>query len=107
MFGACYSLLWLCSDDSNWFSQQSIGKINIWPNMRLCSVPLVELRGSKTVLNACFLEVPAKTEVYRPLGFRNIFAAIAHQMYTNAFRLLNPVSEAIYHLNVQGGDTYK
>ena len=29
------------------------------------------------MLNACFLGVPAKTEVHRPPGFRNIFAAMA------------------------------
>jgi hypothetical protein len=33
--------LWLSSDDSTWFSRLCIGKTNIWPNMRLCSVPLV------------------------------------------------------------------
>jgi hypothetical protein len=33
--------------------------------------------GSKTALNACFFGVPAQTEVHRPPGFRNIFAAIA------------------------------
>ena len=28
------------------------------------------------MLNACFIRVPAKTEVHRPAGFRNIFALI-------------------------------
>ena len=29
------------------------------------------------MLNACFLSVPAKTEVHQPPGFRNNFAAIS------------------------------
>ena len=29
------------------------------------------------MLNACFMRVPAKTEVHQPPGFRNIFASIA------------------------------
>ena len=41
VFGPCYRLLWLSSDNSNRFSRQCIGRINIWPNMRLCRVPLV------------------------------------------------------------------
>ena len=32
---------------------------------------------SKTVLNACFMRVPAKTELHHPPGLRNIFASIA------------------------------
>ena len=41
MFGPCYRLLWLSSDDSTWFSRQWPVKINSRPNIGRCSVPLV------------------------------------------------------------------
>jgi hypothetical protein len=85
MFEPCDRLLQLRSDDSNWFSQQFICKINIRPNVRLsgpdsgCSagVPLEWLVGVKDSTKRLFLGVPAQTEVHRPPGIRNIFAAIA------------------------------
>ncbi len=56
------------------------------------------------MLNACFLGVPAQTEVH-PLalpGFRKIFAAIAASK-VNECMLLNPEFEAIHYFNVCGG----
>ena len=41
MFGPCYRLLWLSSDDSTWFSRQWLGKINNRLKIGHCSVPLV------------------------------------------------------------------
>jgi hypothetical protein len=52
------------------------------------------------VLNACFLVVSANTEVHPPPEFRNILdmiiASAISRLYTNAFLLINPVSEAIH-----------
>ncbi len=64
MFGPCYRLLWLHSDDSNWFSQQCIGKLNIQPNVRLFCVPLKWLLGVNDSDKRLFLGVPAQTEVH-------------------------------------------
>ncbi len=75
MFGPCYRLLWLRSDDSNWFSQQCIGNINIRPNLRLCSVQLEWLMGVKDSAKRLFLGGAGPTEVHRPPGFRNILPA--------------------------------
>ena len=56
----CYRLLWLCSDDSNWFSRQCMNKINIRPNMRLCSVHLK---------SGLWRHVPVHTGMYRHVLF--------------------------------------
>ncbi len=72
MFGPCYRLLWLSSDDSTWFTRLCIGRILGSAASRSCCC-----RGSKMVLNACFLGISAKTEVHRPPGFCNVFAVMA------------------------------
>jgi hypothetical protein len=48
------------------------------------------------VPNTC-LGGAGPTEVHRPPGFRNIFAATAASDVHECIRLLNPDSEAIYH----------
>ena len=47
--------------------------------------------GSKTVLNACFLGVPAKTEVHRPPGFRNFLDAIAASHVYKCIQAVKPI----------------
>jgi hypothetical protein len=50
----------------------------------------VAVGGSKTVLNACFLGVSAKTYVHRQPGFRNILDAIAASDVNECLPVVTP-----------------
>jgi hypothetical protein len=90
MFGPCYRLLWLCSDDSNWFSQQCIGKINIRPNVRLCSVPLEWLLGVKDNAKRLFLGGAGPRRCTDHLDFAIFFSAIAASDVYECFPAVKP-----------------
>jgi hypothetical protein len=62
--------------------------------------------GSKTVLNTRFLVVPAKKEVHRPPGFRNVFAAIAASDVYECIPAVKPSICSHISLLCAGGTKY-
>ncbi len=100
MFWSCYCLLCMCCNDSACFFRQCIADINFGLNMRFRSVRVADLRGGQ---RQCLTPV---SEGFKPerrcthhWAFTIFLLRYLALVCTNAFRLLNPVSNpVVYHL---------
>ena len=97
MFGPCYRQLCMCCTDSARIFRQCIAHINFDPNVRLRIVLVADLQGFKDgTSRRCWRGVSQKGSTHTIELKTILLLQYLALVCTNAFRLLQPVSNTVF-----------